>query len=52
MTPTYAPKWVTIERASDLSGFGRDAIYNWIKLGHWTQGTQWKYNPANRVRHH
>ncbi len=45
----YPLKWVTIERAAELSGLGQDAIRNYIKMGQWTPGVEWKYNPVNRV---
>lgn len=45
----YPLKWVTIERAAELSGLGQDAIRNYIKIGQWQAGVEWKYNPVNRV---
>lgn len=41
--------WVTIRRASELSGYTEKAIRAKIERGVWPQGEVWKYAPDNRV---
>lgn len=41
-------KWVTVEKASDLTGYTPDAIKSKIKRGDWAEGLLWINAPDRR----
>jgi len=41
-------KWVTIQKASDCTGYTQDAIKSKIKRGDWVEGLLWINAPDNR----
>ena len=41
-------KWVTVTKASELTGYTPDAIKSKIKRGDWVEGLMWKNAPDNR----
>ncbi|NIC28237.1 excisionase [Serratia plymuthica] len=41
-------KWVRIERAAELTGYSRTAIYDKISKGVWPEGKIWRRAPDNR----
>ena len=43
-------RYVTIEKASDLTGYTPDAIRSKIKRGDWLEGAVWQRAPDGRVR--
>ena len=42
-------RYVTIEKASDLTGYTPDAIRSKIKRGDWLEGAVWQRAPDGRV---
>ena len=42
-------RYVTIEKASDLTGYTPDAIRSKIKRGDWIEGAVWHHAPDGRV---
>jgi hypothetical protein len=42
-------KWVTVRKASDLSGYSEDAIRTKIADGTWVEGKVWRRAPDNRI---
>lgn len=42
------PRWVLINRASELIGYSEDAIRHMVKNGRWVEGRIWK-KVGNRV---
>lgn len=43
------PRWVTIKRAAELTGYTEDAIRHKVKDGTWPQGRIWRKAPDKRV---
>lgn len=43
------PRWVTIKRAAELTGYTEDAIRHKVKDGTWPQGRIWRKAPDNRI---
>lgn len=41
-------KWVTIQKASESTGYTQDAIKSKIKRGDWVEGLMWINAPDNR----
>ena len=42
-------RWVTIKRASELTGYTVDAINHKVKGGVWAQGKLWRKAPDGRI---
>lgn len=42
-------RWVTINRAAELTGYTVDAIKHKVKGGVWAQGKQWRKAPDGRI---
>ncbi len=42
-------RWVTIKRASELTGYTVDAINHKVKGGVWAQGQLWRKAPDGRI---
>jgi len=43
-----AARYVTIRKASQLTGLSEDAINSYIKKGEWLEGREWVYSPNGR----
>ena len=41
--------WVTVRKASEISGYSEDAIRSKIADGTWLEGQVWRRAPDNRI---
>ncbi len=44
-----AVNWVTIDKASELTGLSREAIRALKKKGQWREKVQWRRSPNGRI---
>lgn len=42
-------RWVTLDKAAELTGYSEKALRHKISLGIWAEGVQWKWADDNRM---
>lgn len=45
----HLPRFVTVSRFSELTGYSEDAIRKRKQKGVWAEGREWKYSPTGDV---